>query len=398
MIASHARMDRLTASHRPHWALPIIVAICAVVFGIIAAGVALAEERQLQPAPPAKLIHPSRAMPVIWKGDLTVLPTGGWSPLNQPGENPSSQQSALSSLNLFDAFLDPDGPCPGGSGQDDTYCYRWYFGSSYVNAFQVGEADAVKDGAADHVEFAFYLERPRAQVFTAVVTGRSPDYGCEGYTLSAGVVFDLGHLDAGAYVVDSVLDDPDMFLPTYRQGAIGGIIAEDFIDSDGDGEPDTFVVTNAQFFQYGNKGIDEDNGPFDLAGSHGPIQWDDDNPRDGKHEPGECRNYAAGYCPDPLHWMVGLGDCSNSVTCPSDTCNGHETLTASATSTSRGCKVKAMLKHGDSGAAYAFVMPTGDCIQVSADAKGKAVVKQRPSASGKVEVQDCLLSASVECP
>lgn len=398
MIASQRLWDRPTDSHRSHWTLPILAALCVIIAAILVTGVALAGERELKPAPAATLIHPSRAISVLWNGDMSVTPVGGWSPLSQPGEG-RSYPTALSSLNLFDAFLDSDGPCPGGGGQSDTFCYRWYLGPAYVNPFTVGEMDAVKDAAADHIEFAFTIGRTPDHAYVAILTGESPDYGCGGYTLSSGIVFDLGPLEDGAYTVDSVLDDPDMFLLSYRQGAIGGIIAEDFIDTDGDGQPDTLVLAKvAQFILYGNKGVDEDNGPFDLAGSHGPIQWDDDNPIDGHHGQNECYNYAYGLCPDPLHWMVGLGDCGNSVTCPSDTCNGHETLTARVNSSGCGCKVKAILKHGDPGATYGFAMPSGECIPAKASDRGKAVAKECPSAGGKVEVQDCTLSADVVCP
>lgn len=89
---------------------------------------------------------------------------------------------------------------------------------------------------------------------------------------------------------------------------------------------------------------------------------------------------------------------SESPCAGSDACNGGESLKATTKSRGCGCQTKAVLKGGTPGLNYTFEMPSGGCVQQTANNRGKAVVKECPSSSGTVRIVGCNLERFATCP
>ncbi len=338
-------------------------------------------------------VDPQRVMHIAWNGDGTVTPLSDWVEMSPPSGGETG--TASSSLNVFDAFYNDGNACgTGGAPNCPEGCCDRYAFEGYCNTFTVAEMDSERDGTADRVQFAWYWTCDGSgteRCIVAVITGESPDFGCAGYALADGIIYDFGELPCnggGYYFADVCLCDAGMWQQVYKDGASAGILAKDFQGGE------LVFATCAQFILYGGYA----EGLFDLAGSHGPNQFNDDNPRDGRHDfPGECYNYAFGRCPDPLRWSMGMGDCGN-VDCPSDACNGGEALKVKTRAKGCGCQLKAVLTNATPGLSYGFVMPDLECKTAVANSRGKAVAKDCPSRGGDVTVPTCGLRRTATCP
>ncbi len=290
----------------------MIVSAVALMAHGIAGGEAGAKD--LQPLGPPTRVRPRKVMEVQFNADGTVTPLSGWFYLH-PNNTGGETGTASSSLNLFDSFENDGNNCIVGGAPDSTICgtpdnhIRWFFGPSYCNMFTVGSFTATADRPGDRLEVAWYwycTGSGTEECFVSVFTGDPFDSTCgANYVLGTGVVLGFGELpcDSGDYFyTDVCLCDfgiaLDMFASTYA--TIGGVLAKAF-----DGETLT-PATCAQFMLWGSDGYGWDG----LAGTHGDISYDDDNPPDGMHTPiDECYSTRLGTCPYPLHWMVGVGTC-----------------------------------------------------------------------------------------
>lgn len=294
----------------------VLACLAAVAFAVSAS----AKDLQLI-GNPVKVM-PEKAMKVQFNADGTVTPLSDWHYFN--GNNGGGTGTAASSLNLFDSFENDGSDCITGAlpaGGDAcgfaNPTSRWFGGATYCNMFTVGSFSATATTPGDRLELGWFWYCANGtgteECYIGVFTGDPFDSVCDDtndYVLGAGVVLGFGAIPcrtAGYYYTDVCLCDfgltLDMFTSSYA--SIGGILAKAF-----DGQTLT-LATCGQFMQWG---ADGGNGANDLAGSHGDISYDDDNPVDGEHTPiDECYLTSFGLCPDPLHFMVGVGTCGGTA-------------------------------------------------------------------------------------
>ncbi|GIK16975.1 MAG: hypothetical protein BroJett003_19390 [Planctomycetota bacterium] len=120
--------------------------------------------------------------------------------------------------------------------------------------------------------------------------------------------------------------------------------------------------------------------------------------RDCVADPADCV-FGGAVCPSgdgntgPAGLLLGPAD-----SCPSDACNGNESLNAKTKLKGGDCQAKLIMKRGTPGSVYGVVSSTGQCTTKAANARGKVVVKERPSQDGTASVPSCGLTANVDCP
>ncbi len=297
----------------------VLACLAAVAFAVSAS----AKELQLI-GNPVKVM-PEKAMKVQFNADGTVTPLSDWYYFN--GNNGGGTGTAASSLNLFDSFENDGADCITGAlpaGGDAcgfaNPTSRWFFGPTYCNMFTVGSFSATSTTPGDRLELGWFWYCANGtgneECFIGVFTGSPFDTGCNvNYTLGAGVVLGFGSIPcrtSGYYFTDVCLCDfgiaLDMFTdgPPNEYAAIGGVLAKAF--DQGTGE--LTLATCSQFMLWG---ADGGGGGNDLAGSHGNVSYDDDVTLDGVHTPDECYPTNIVTCPDPVHFMVGVGNCGGSA-------------------------------------------------------------------------------------
>ncbi|MBI5865289.1 MAG: hypothetical protein HZB38_12415 [Planctomycetes bacterium] len=208
-------------------------------------------------------------------------------------------------------------PNPSGAGN------RWYYGAGYRNPFVGGDiAGAAAGAVCEGLGFSWYWQGDNAggpeQCYVAVNTWEAFDADLctdAGSTFIDGVIYDFGLLAPGAgyYYTGIDLTGSGLFhtMPADGVGGYSTVFANAFIDTDGDGIPDTLTVaTMCQPMLWGC-GPDENDGtaplPDGRVGDQSYGQYDDDNPTDGAHDLAlECYDYTAGLCPDPLGACIGF--------------------------------------------------------------------------------------------
>lgn len=294
----------------------VLACLAAVAFAVNASA------KELQPIGNPVKIMPERAMQVQFNADGTVTSLSDWYYLND--KNGGGTGTAASSLNLFDSFENDGNDCITTAAPDGgTACglpggsYRWFFGISYCNMFTVGSFTATSTTAADRFEAGWYWYCSGGgseDMYVAVFTGEPFDDTCgAAYGLGTGVILGFGVQacnPGGYYWTDVCLCDFGLTVDMFTSNAaIGGVLAQAY--DQGTGE--ITLATCGQFMLWGANG---GNGANDLAGSHGALSYDDDNPVDGTHTPiDECYATDFGICPDPIHFMVGLGTCGGAPSC-----------------------------------------------------------------------------------
>ncbi|MCC7292408.1 MAG: hypothetical protein IT449_10150 [Phycisphaerales bacterium] len=363
-----------------------------------------ADAKELQIIGHPEKVMPRKAMQVRFNADGTVTPLSDWFYFEDSSRG-GEPGIASSSLNLFDSFENDGNNCiVGGTPTGGTACglpgggYRWFFGRSYCNMFTVGSFTATSTTSGDRLEVAWYwycTGSGAEECFVGVFTGDPFDSTCAAnYVLGMGVILGFGSLpcDSGDYFyTDACLCDfgmaLDMFTSTYA--TIGGVLAKAF-----DGETLT-PATCGQFMLWGADGCCGGG----LAGTHGDLEYDDDYPPDGKHTPfDEC--YSTNFeCPDPMHWMVGVGTCDPEV-CADHGCGAS----VNCRFKSMKCRItpphnKLILK-GTGTADRTLCVRDGagayvGCAQVGADGKWKFV--QRKVAPGAHVRDVCGSVRTAEC-
>jgi hypothetical protein len=227
---------------------------------------------------------------------------------------------------------------------------RYWFGTGYSNPLETGGMCTCIDCAGEQSQRMGWVwwwgnnSTGANQCYIAIFTAEDFDDTCTGPPADnyySGVVYNFGNLGFGFYYTDPEICDAGLFhqLPMDGDGAWTAILASDWIDDDGDGTLDTFIVGAV-------------NSYLGLWGSHNAApmsrsnwQWDDDNPLDGTHTaPDECYDYTAFIpCPDnpgselafwssqgstngfePLTGVGCSGDCNSSPCDPCDAnCDGE---------------------------------------------------------------------------
>ncbi|MCG3130904.1 MAG: hypothetical protein FLDDKLPJ_01678 [Phycisphaerae bacterium] len=332
-------------------------------------------------------VSPIRVAPAAWvNGDVMI---GEWRDF-------SGSVSGCLGAEFFDC-ADPDEL---GDLEDEDGCGmggdRWFLGPDYCNGMATNDMSTESSGngrRATHLNFAWYwycLGHGVEDCTIVILTGEDFTQECGGFDGAYdGVAYDFGSLEChtGAFYYSIVdLTGRDLFHQMPADGS--GWYQIRFLTTGN--EP----ATCAQPMLWGTSA----NRPGDQQ----KPQWDDDFPRDGQYNgQQECYDYTSGTCPPIFGAMISFGDGSGDCradACPSVECNGGEALAAKARIKGGQCQVKATIKNATPSFAYGIVMPTGACVVKDANARGKVVVKERPSVGGSVEVPTCGLIKQVACP
>lgn len=228
---------------------------------------------------------------------------------------------------VFDHFdTDANGAPIGG----DTHCglpgggYRYYFGATYHNPYWANDIVSLEDPAyygatATSLTHAWFWNPPAPeQCFVIIGTVELMDPNCTDVHENAdsfieGVILDYGSLGAGG----------GYYYSPVCLSAIGGIQLPT-LDPNTDfsyPDPDNRVVAGGWGVIYANA-YDPNTGTATLAtlaqpmlwstdltgvGESGPLQWDDDAPTDGDHDPaaGECYDYTYTVCTPARSVVLG---------------------------------------------------------------------------------------------
>jgi len=350
----------------------LLVAACALLVFAVAAD---AKDLQLLDNPIR--VQALQARAIMWNGDGTVTPTSDWKPV---GPSSAGDCAATNVWDCFEADDAGDGTCdpvdvdPGcGLGSS-----RWFYGPSYCNMFAVNDTLTVEADFATQTVFGWYWygdggAGPEA-CLVALFTGDYFDDTCtDGYTLGAGWIFDFGDLETnpGSYYICVPIDLAPGGFDMYNNGAVGGILANAY-----DGEY-IYLATCAQFMLWGTDA--------NRAGSQGPVQYDDDNPPDGTHDPAtECYDYALGLCPDPLGAMMAFG--GEGGGCPA---TGDEMIKKAKC---KKGKLKVSVANGVLGSEFTISETLSGKSAVGvfdSKGKGKVTIKGLPTGSGTANAEFC---------
>jgi hypothetical protein len=275
---------------------------------------------ELQVAAPGQMVMPKRMMKVRWENGR-IVPATPWIELGDfAPAGPCDPNEVL----VFDHFgTDASGNPIGGANcrPDFAPSTRWYFGPTYHNPYWANDiqtlVSAQYNGAtATSLTHAWFWNPPQAeQCFVLILTTEQMDAECQDVhdvfenPILDGVVLNYGPLSPG---------DGYYYSPVCLS-AIGGIQLPATPADDGD--PGTellggFAVIYASAF-------DPNTGTVTYAtraqpmlwstqdagniGSSTQLQWDDDTPTDGNHDPNtECFDYTYGVCANPPRKLGGM--------------------------------------------------------------------------------------------
>ena len=292
---------------------------------ILCASFAFAGDKQksltLDVAAPGQMVTPKRMMKVKWQ-DGKIVPVTPWIELGDfAPAGPCDPNETL----VFDHFVtDANGAPIGGTNCNPNFApsSRYFFGAEYNNPYWANDietlVDAQYNGAtASSLTHAWFWNPPSGseRCIILILTVEEFDAECQDvhdvfqYPFLDGVVLDYGILNAGSgYYYSPVCLNP-----------IGGIQLPATPNDDGD--PGTtllggWAVIYAQAY-------DPNTGTVTLAsvaqpmlwstalagniGSSTAVQWDDDAPTDGNHDPvSECYDYTYGVCANPPQLLGGM--------------------------------------------------------------------------------------------
>ena len=325
--------------------------LCLCCLGLLAA-VAPADGPTLQIVKSGKFVAPAKI------GRLA--PDGTVSEWVQPGTRGCDHRL------VFDCF-EPDGAMPGSPTGFDTCGMedgsnnesgdsRWDLGRTYCNMYASNDMEFDPDCGGLYVsrlQIAWYWhvngEGTGENCAIVVETFEDFDDTCQsgdpngmGESLGA-VILLFGYMngDPGEYwftdTEDRLCGLDQLSLPVDGAGSYTMWLLT-YVGDDPNYPDDFSLATCAQPMLWGtgtnewpeqdcvNRGLGScpyPDGPGDSS-HQGPIQWDDDNPSDGWHQPGEapdgeCYDFTFGLCPDPLGAMACFyvdGECGEQ--CPGD--------------------------------------------------------------------------------
>jgi hypothetical protein len=289
---------------------------------ILCASFAFADGRkntELQLAPPGQMVMPKRMMKVRWDNGR-IVPVTPWIELGDfAPAGPCDPNEVL----VFDHFgTDANGNPIGGENcrSDFAPSTRWYFGPGYNNPYWANDietlVDAQYNGAtATSLTHAWFWNPPQAErCIILILTVEQMDFECQDvhdvfdYPFLDGVVLDYGPLNPGT----------GYYYSPVCLSAIGGIQLPATPADDGD--PGTvllggWAVIYAQAFDPNTGAVTyatraqpmlwstQDTG----IGSSTELQWDDDTPTDGNHDPNtECFDYTFNVCANPPRKLGGM--------------------------------------------------------------------------------------------
>jgi hypothetical protein len=286
------------------------------------------------PAPPRAPDTPRAVAQAAVLEDGRVHITSPWAVYHPP----FTDGGVALYFDAFEAGADgvPTGFCTSGCNQAG-YCpgtpesYRWWLGASFRNPFAVNDFTVTPGAAAMHATCAQFAwmwgETQPTRCLVAVLTADAYQDCTVGLPEWSGplggVVMDFGDLGGGpgSYHWSSVTLDAGLswLMPTTGSGAYAIILANSQ-DESGALAIDTAWGTQPMLWGCG----DGETPPSSRPGHQGPTQWDDWNPTDGVHEPGECSYYFDNNkCPRPYGAMLAFSgpqlcypNCDNSSAPP----------------------------------------------------------------------------------
>ncbi|MCG3132615.1 MAG: hypothetical protein FLDDKLPJ_03478 [Phycisphaerae bacterium] len=340
------------------------VAVAWRTFVVIAASPVLSEVVHGQePVPVTKFenVQPTRYCGVKRLADGSVIQTTAWI------ESSGNTVAGDMDLDCFDATTCSE-------PTDCESCVYWTIGGGYCNTFAVADMtveSGCEGGLADTVSYLWVWGcqdgRP-STCFIAVFTGPTFPSECSdqvGYDLDEGFVSEYPQLPCGRFRTTLDLED-QVDLTLYPGVAAYGI----FIAREYDGV-NLVPAYSAEPVLWSANGL---TGGVERAGSNGPLQYDDTN-CDGVHDPGECRRYDDGRCPDPLTAAVAFG---------SDTpgeCTGEEAIRKARCRS--GGKVVVKVIRGVVGEAFQVRLDTGEEAEGEFNSRSKGKAKFNGVSSGR---------------
>jgi hypothetical protein len=290
---------------------------------ILCASFAFADGRkntELQLAPPGQMVMPKRMMKVRWDNGR-IVPLTQWIELGDfAPAGPCDNTGATETLVFDHGSVNPNTGLFDSSRQTCLQGSVFYFGPTYHNPFYANDIASLSDpsfnGATARSLTHFWFWNPNLTdppsgsqtCVIAIFCTEEFDTECQDVhetSVLTGVLLDYGNLNAGGWYSPVCLDP------------IGGIPLPATPADDGDPGQ---TVLGGYIVIYG-QAYDPNTGTITLASGAQPflwhpqltspqygdstnIQFDDDNPTDGDHDPNaECFNYTFDLssfgCPNP---------------------------------------------------------------------------------------------------